>query len=453
MRVMPVETLPLAIGSLDNAVLVTGLAYQDPKDALNEFVSNAADEYAEAGQTGERIRVALHRRGRNARVVVEDWGRGLDSDSLRRLASNLFLSAKAGDPRTLGDKAIGILAFQQLGGRCEIVTRATESSTTHALRLRRGSARAELELDERRAPRARPGTTVTIADLDPPVARTLTGRRVASYLRRRRGPALERGEYVLEIVDGDRCEIVAAGDEHDGVPLLLAPRETLWGTIELSLFVTAEPLPHRRVAVVGGAGTTIIDDVAAIDELARYPWTSGHVSGHVTFTALAQTAGRRAIVRDREAFPVFLDTIVGCEPAVLRALRRLARAEAGDLTARVSRAVLGAFGEPTGGLLADRCLDDAATPPLRGVLPDPDPAPGFGDARSRRGDDGIVYYNDRHRDFLAVCDDAPSLLDYLAVLVAREEAVRALPDADPAAVTDEMVRLLMTARRRLPRRR
>ena len=29
-------------------MLVTGQAYQDPKDALNEFVSNAADDYAEA---------------------------------------------------------------------------------------------------------------------------------------------------------------------------------------------------------------------------------------------------------------------------------------------------------------------------------------------------------------------------------------------------------------------
>jgi hypothetical protein len=36
----------LRIGSVAKAVLVTGQSYQDPKDALNEFVSNAADEYA-----------------------------------------------------------------------------------------------------------------------------------------------------------------------------------------------------------------------------------------------------------------------------------------------------------------------------------------------------------------------------------------------------------------------
>jgi len=52
----------LRIGNLAKAVLVSGQAYQDPKDALNEFVSNAADEYVEAGRRGERIRVMLRRK-------------------------------------------------------------------------------------------------------------------------------------------------------------------------------------------------------------------------------------------------------------------------------------------------------------------------------------------------------------------------------------------------------
>ena len=38
------------------------------------------------------------------------------------LPRNLFESSKAGDDRTLGEKAIGILAFQQLGGRCNVVS-------------------------------------------------------------------------------------------------------------------------------------------------------------------------------------------------------------------------------------------------------------------------------------------------------------------------------------------
>jgi len=49
---VPAEKVRLRIGNLGKAVLVTGQAYQDPKDALNEFVSNAADEYARDGAAG-----------------------------------------------------------------------------------------------------------------------------------------------------------------------------------------------------------------------------------------------------------------------------------------------------------------------------------------------------------------------------------------------------------------
>jgi hypothetical protein len=95
----------------------------------------------------------------------------MDAERLREIAKNLFNSSKASDPRTIGEKAIGILAFQQLGGRCDIVTRRSGSVETLALRLERGTARAELEFNERRRARDRPGTTVYISDLDPDVPR------------------------------------------------------------------------------------------------------------------------------------------------------------------------------------------------------------------------------------------------------------------------------------------
>jgi hypothetical protein len=53
----------LRIGNRAKAVLVSGQAYQDPKDAPNKFVSNSADEYVEAGRRGERVRILLKRKG------------------------------------------------------------------------------------------------------------------------------------------------------------------------------------------------------------------------------------------------------------------------------------------------------------------------------------------------------------------------------------------------------
>jgi hypothetical protein len=167
---MPPEKVRLRIRNLAKAVLVSGQAYQDPKDALNEFVSNAADEYAEADRTGERIRVVLRRKGRYPAIIIDDVGRGMSRDRLREVARSLFESTKAGDSKTLGEKAIGMLAFQQLGQRCDVVSRTTDSSETWTLRLERGKATAILE-QERRRMRQVPGTSVYLSDLDPDVLR------------------------------------------------------------------------------------------------------------------------------------------------------------------------------------------------------------------------------------------------------------------------------------------
>ena len=91
--------------------------------------------------------------------------------------------------RTLGEKAIGVLAYQQLGGRCEFVSRPEGSVETGVLRLDRGRVNALLERERRRA-RTVPGTTVYISDLDPDVSARSDAAKVVDYLRLRRGPAL-----------------------------------------------------------------------------------------------------------------------------------------------------------------------------------------------------------------------------------------------------------------------
>ena len=507
---MPAERLRLRIGNLAKAVLVSGQAYQDPKDALNEFVSNAADEYVEAGRRGERIRVVLRRRGRSPVIAVDDVGRGMSPERLREIARNLFESAKAGDERTLGEKAIGILAFQQLGGRCDVVSRAAGSDETWVLRLERGKATARLERERRKA-RQLTGTTVFLSDLEPDVLRVLTQRKVVDYLRARRGPALARGDYSIEVVEGRSVEVVTP-ERPDGLKLGIPARPTLWGRIEFGLYVSPPDSRRRRVAVVGRAGTTIVDDIAEIEEFAESPWTTGQVAGEVVFPALQQTAGRRAVLRDREAFPVFVDAVRAVEPAVRRATEKLAQevdARTADRLAETLRRVFGrvlkeladldnpmrtAVGdEPgTGGLfeplgpeggrpsgngsggprtpaepelpeLPDPAGEASGDPPEREARPDrrrstdlpsvsPDPDPG--EARSRfEAETGVVFYNDRHEDYLAVRNDEAGLLDYLATLVAKEYVLYNNPRASNDDFAEEMVRMLVRVRRHLPKRR
>lgn len=507
------ERVRLRIGNLAKAVLVSGQAYQDPKDALNEFVSNAADVYAESGTAGGRIRVLLRRKGTRAVIAVDDHGSGMSPDRLREVARNLFESSKAGDDRTLGEKAIGLLAFQQLGARCDVVSRARGSSETWTLRLHRGEASAEL-VPERRRARDTPGTTVFVSELDTEAVRVLTQRKVVDYLRRRRGAAIAAGAYQIEVVEGRTSELVTP-DEPAGLAIPIPAHETLWGKLEFALFVAGDVDRSRRVAVVGRAGTTIIDDLAELEEFDREPWTTGQVSGRVVFEPLRQSAGRRAILRDDEVFPVFRDALRAVESAVGHACARLRKELDTTTTARMSDALRQVFGRvlreladlenPMRTLVGDEPGDDAlgtsgdtddpgtdgakppdptgepteeATPsldefdrPVRPPVPPtggtaetaagarrrhlpsigPDPEPGH--HRSRFDPDGgVVLYNDQHADFLMVKDDEPALFDYLATLVAKEYVVYNNPRAESDELAEELVRMLVRVRRHLPAR-
>lgn len=504
---MPAEIVRLRIADLRKAVLVTGQAYQEPKDALNEFVSNAADEYAEAGRRGARITVVMRRRARRPVIAVSDDGRGLAPGRLRDVARNLFESAKAGDERTLGEKAIGILAYQQLGGRCDLVSRAEGSDETWRLTLSRGEATAQLVLERRRT-RPVPGTTAYISDLEPEVLRVLTMRKVVDYLRTRRGPALARGDYEIEVVEGQSAELVAP-DRPSGIHLDIPPRSTLWGRLDASLWVAPRVEGvRRRVAVVGRAGTTIVDDIADIEDFACEPWTSDQVAGMVVFPPLQQSAGRRAVLRDRDVFPVFLDAVKALEPRVTAAVDRVAREVDERTSERLADEVRRIFGRVL------RELDDVANPmrtalgqdPGLGALltvlhsggasnptpnvdgeppslavehrpgreardPGPDnqsatptersarlptlaPDPHPGEARSRY-DPGstVVYYNASHPDYLLVKNDEGSLLEYLVQLVAKEFVVYNNPRASADAIGEDMVRMLVRLRRHIQRNR
>ncbi len=441
----------------------------------------------------------------------------MSPDRLREVARNLFESTKAGDDRTLGEKAIGLLGFQQLGARCEIVSRGTGSDETWALMLERGRAEATLVRERRRA-RTEPGTTVYVAQLDPEVLRMLTQRKVVEYLRRRRGPALARGDYSIEVVEGRSAELVTP-EEPEGVRLAIPARATLWGRIEFALYVAADSSPSRHVAVVGRAGTAILDRITELEEFDHEPWSSGQVSGQVVFEALHQTAGRRAVLRDGDAFPVFREAVLSVEPLVVRAVERMRQEVDQQTTDRVSDTVRRIFErvlkeladlenpmrspageEPGSGALPlgggegddgpagnrssvpvggggddavptespgiDDLMPGAQATPLEGTgatrpaagrsrhLPTVRPDPEPGPARSRFDPDaGVVLYNEHHADFLMVKDDEPALLDYLATLVAKEYVVYNNPLAPAEDLAEEMVRMLVRVRRHLPRRR
>jgi hypothetical protein len=253
-----------------------------------------------------------------------------------------------------------------------------------------------------------------------------------------------------------------------------------------------------------------LDDLAELDEFAGPPWDSDQVSGQIVFEALQQTAGRRAILRDRDAFPLFVDAIKAVEPAVAQTVERVAKEVDAATADRLSDVIRRIFGRvlkelsdldnpmrsPTGSEFGEGAVFEPdtthpndgreplwtsdETPPALGELlfsprdpvspdanadrarPDrpgssrlptlaPDPTPG--ESRSRFDpDEGIVFFNDVHGDYLLVKESETMLLDYLATLVAKEYVVYNNPGVGPAELGEELVRMLVRVRRHLPRR-
>jgi anti-sigma regulatory factor (Ser/Thr protein kinase) len=506
---MSAKKIPLRIGSVKKAVLVAGQTYQDPRDALNEFVSNAADEYAESERKGERIRIVMRRRGKYPTIVVDDSGRGMSPERLEEVARNLFNSAKAGDDRTLGEKAIGMLAFQQLGAKLDIVSREEGSNETYVLKLTRGEANAIIDREKRRA-RDRPGTSVYVGHLDKEVLRMVTQRKIVAYLRHRRASALAAGMYEIEVVEGAKRELVTP-EEPEGVKVPLRAHETLWGLLEFAVYV-APPGANRSVAIVGRAGTTIIDDITAMDEFEHQPWIGDQVSGRIQFPALQQSAGRRAILRDDDAWPIFVEVVKLAEPLILAMAERVRAELDRDTADRMGDAIRKIFSrvlkelddldnpmrtpmgdeagdggllsglEPSGGPSSDDENDGAEaggeaeqSPSIDELAPEPgpdepppiadgakpsarrskrlpsvavDPSPGRGRSRFD-AEASVVLYNQDHPDYLMLKNDESGMLDYLATLVAKEYVVYNNPMAAPDELAEEMVRMVVRVRRHM----
>ena len=69
-----------------------------------------------------------------------------------------------------------------------------------------------------------------------------------------------------------------------------------------------------------------------------------------------------------------------------------------------------------------------------------------------RFQDGIIFYNDQHPDYLSVKSDPISKLHYLMTIIAKEYVLYNNPGASPLMVSEEMIRLMTRARKHLPAR-
>lgn len=496
------RTIPLRIANLGKGLRYLGQVYGDPRDALNEFVSNAADEYAQAGPPGRTVRITLRRGGRTPQIVVSDDGRGMTRPRLEAVAGHLCESEKAAlleADRVIGEKGIGILAFASFAEQCDIVTRVDGDPVTSRMRLRRGAESCEIgEETERR--RSRPGTDVYLTGIGRETWRVFTIPKLTEYFRVRRRQALLAGEYAIELVEGRRI-VPVRPEVYRGNPFDVAPVRTPFGVIRLHLYLWPNPAAGRTVALVGKGGTTIVDDLATLDEFSHGPWNTSQVQGEAIFPALEQTTGRKGVVRDAERFPLFVRALQDLEAALTAELTHLAQEhrermerelflrlreiftrvlrELHDLENPLRAPVADRAGEPGPGEAGQEPIPGGDRP--RGgaggempAAPEVEPeAPAITRQRQRpapawrlvpfpeekrhlrsdfEAETRVVRVNELHPDYRAAREDGTAQLHYLMMLTAKELALWQNPPTDGLAAAEDMIRILVRARRYLPER-
>ena len=319
----------LKIGDEWTAIQIIARSQANPQKAVAELVENSID----AGAT--RIIITRGRRRGRVFLRVSDDGRGVPLNEegipdFDYVATHICDSLK----RRLGERqrggiqgefGIGLLGFWSIGRELEMVSQTGEAPP-HMMILRSGSRTYERRRNL--GGRTGPGVDVTIHEVHREVQSRLTAERLQRYLGeelreriRRQGvtivledrlppsktlevrPAVFRGERIVEIGE---------------IPVADHP------PVRAEIYLSAEAPPGAERPAVGlyRLGTRVCQDIAALPEFAREPWSTGRLEGALDYADFrVAPASREGFTPDASYHP-FVDAVRGVEPILLERLRR-----------------------------------------------------------------------------------------------------------------------------------
>ncbi|MHC4251674.1 MAG: ATP-binding protein [Planctomycetota bacterium] len=294
-----------------NVMRLLGEVYEDIRDALGEFISNAED--AEAS----KVRIHLHGR---SRIVIEDNGTGMPREEMASVPRRVGDSIRALQEGKIGEKGIGILGFQALADRCTIISRARGKRETYRLSLVAGNPRFRIAAVRDGLPHS--GTEVVISGIRGQRSRVFAKKPLVNWLQSKYRQALQERRFRLEVLDGQ--EIVSIRPSaYQGEQFKIKPVKTRFGLVRPSLFIS--PMATNFRVGVTHKGRMVVHDVATIPEFRRDPWTSGKVQGEITADFCRQTTGRAGLVQDDKRFDAWLEAVRKFETPLRREIGTLQR--------------------------------------------------------------------------------------------------------------------------------
>lgn len=340
------------IGVHDPFELIRHLArsQSDPRKAVAELVQNTLDEQA------THITIERFREGGEAVLSILDDGTGVlpelpRKDALTTIASNIGHSRKrqmSFDERMrqamLGQYGIGLLGFWSVGHELRISSRVANSEVW-ALTLFEDSPRYTIARVPDVIDRGPTWTEVQVRRIHRAAIAPTVGGRLATYLSVELRGQLVRHGTELKLVDriargaADKLVVIKpshlAGERLPGLEPIRLPEFKY--PIELTLHFAGDAGPDAGRVRLACAGAVVLDDVAAVPELAHAPWTEERLVGVVDFPHLEVPPGSRRGIVPNAAAAALIEALLAVEPQVVARLEERSRAEAASLSEDLHR--------------------------------------------------------------------------------------------------------------------
>ncbi len=335
----------LRIGDDWNAITIIALSQSNPLKAIAELVENAIDAHA------KQVTITRGREQGKHFLAIRDDGDGVPQDNegrpdFRYVATHICDSVKRrlkadGAQGLQGEFGIGLLSFWTIGETLTMSSAGTDQRSWQMV-MRKGDP--GYTVNPKRTLFAERGTEVRIAPLLEGI-RSLTGEKIQWYLASELRDRIRQSAVRVTVIDKlARKQYAVEPRQFEGRLLhQLPPLSTALGDAYVELYLN-EPADTNKVAL-SRHGTRVLEDLTALDEFAKSPWTTGCLQGLIDVPFLNLTPGTRSGIIHDSNYAALLEGIQPVASALAEVLDAQQRAEEEQASRELLRTIQRALRE------------------------------------------------------------------------------------------------------------
>ena len=335
----------LRIGNDWNAITIIALSQSNPLKAVAELVENSIDARATS------VSITRGRSEGNYYLEIRDDGQGIPRaddgrPDFRYVATHICDSVKRrlkveGVSGLQGEFGIGLLSFWTLGEELTLTSTGADDRAWQMV-MRKGDPGYTVKA--RRTLFAEPGSQLRINRLLEGI-RSLSGEKIQWYLAAELRDRIRQSGVRITVIDKiARKQYAVEPRQYEGRLLHHLPTvRAIAGDVYAELYMN-EPKETNRVALFRH-GTRVFEDISVVDGLAKPPWTTRYLQGHIDAPFINLTPGTRSGIIHDEAYAALLDALTPLETKLTEILEAQRRAEEEQASRELLQTIQRAFRE------------------------------------------------------------------------------------------------------------